>query len=136
MQSNIQEKLQHRLGNILIAYIEGDKIVIAIVTILFAIGLYFCLKPLTGRIMLRTNELKQQIKNSQKELQEANDKLRALVDKDFLTGALNRRGFDKQLDREIAKADRYGYKLILFYFDLDKLSRSMIPMAMRQVIHC
>lgn len=47
------------------------------------------------------------------------EQLRHMADHDSLTGLLNRRGFDRELDAHIARARRYGATGALLMFDLD-----------------
>ena len=49
---------------------------------------------------------------------------RQLAELDALTGLHNRRYFDEVLDREVARAQRYGRPLTLLLLDLDGLGRS------------
>ncbi|NOY92521.1 MAG: GGDEF domain-containing protein [Deltaproteobacteria bacterium] len=46
-----------------------------------------------------------------------------LVGKDALTGAANRRSFDEELTRELARVERRGSSLALLMIDLDGLKR-------------
>ncbi|TNF65568.1 MAG: GGDEF domain-containing protein [Gammaproteobacteria bacterium] len=93
--------------------------IIIIIVILFVLGLSLCLRPLSGRIIMNTNELKQQIQKSQKELEEANKKLNHLVIIDPLTQVLNRRGFKEAFKNELSLAKRHGLSLAVLYIDLD-----------------
>lgn len=52
-------------------------------------------------------------------LRNNNRQLRQLSNKDHLTGLLNRRCFDRTLDREIARSDRFGHALSLLMIDVD-----------------
>lgn len=56
----------------------------------------------------------------QAELQASNEELSKLAVTDGLTGLLNRRGFDQQLEDEIWRARRFGHALGLVIFDLDR----------------
>ena len=60
------------------------------------------------------------MKNLQKELQQSNEELSRLALTDGLTGLLNRRGFDQQLEDEIWRARRFEHGLGLLVFDLDR----------------
>jgi hypothetical protein len=60
-------------------------------------------------------ETRQALTSMQEELAET----RQLLNEDALTGALNRRGLDQTLMREIARAQRLGVKLSLAMVDLD-----------------
>ena len=60
------------------------------------------------------------MKKLQNELQQSNEELSRLALTDGLTGLLNRRGFDQQLEDEIWRARRFGHGLGLLVFDLDR----------------
>ena len=60
------------------------------------------------------------MKKLQSELQQSNEELSRLALTDGLTGLLNRRGFDQQLEDEIWRARRFGHGLGLLIFDLDR----------------
>jgi diguanylate cyclase (GGDEF)-like protein len=52
-------------------------------------------------------------------LKERVRELEACAERDPLTGTLNRRGFERELERIIADLDRYGTRAALIYLDLD-----------------
>lgn len=56
----------------------------------------------------------------QRELTASNEELSRLAVTDGLTGLLNRRGFDQQLEDEIWRARRFNHALGLVIFDLDR----------------
>ena len=56
----------------------------------------------------------------QTELKQSNEELSKLALTDGLTGLLNRRSFDSQLEDEIWRARRFGHSLGLMIFDLDR----------------
>ena len=60
------------------------------------------------------------MKKLQKDLQRSNEELSRLALTDGLTGLLNRRGFDQQLEDEIWRARRFNHGLGLLIFDLDR----------------
>ncbi|AXC14914.1 diguanylate cyclase/phosphodiesterase (GGDEF & EAL domains) with PAS/PAC sensor(s) [Acidisarcina polymorpha] len=60
-----------------------------------------------------------QLQNSQRALEEANEKLRALAVTDGLTNLLNRRAFDAALEAELSTAIRYSRPLSLMIIDVD-----------------
>ena len=60
------------------------------------------------------------MKKLQTELQQSNEELSRLALTDGLTGLLNRRGFDQQLEDEIWRARRFEHGLGLLIFDLDR----------------
>jgi len=57
------------------------------------------------------------------ELEKALDEARETACADPLTGALNRRGFDKASQRELARARRSGARFALAHIDLDDFKR-------------
>ena len=57
------------------------------------------------------------------ELEKALEEARSIALVDPLTGALNRRGFEKAYEREIARARRAGSRLALVMIDLDNFKR-------------
>jgi diguanylate cyclase (GGDEF)-like protein len=56
----------------------------------------------------------------QEDLKASNEQLSKLAITDALTGLLNRRGFDSQLEDELWRARRFGHNLALVLFDLDR----------------
>jgi two-component system cell cycle response regulator len=56
----------------------------------------------------------------QEDLKASNEQLSRLAITDALTGLLNRRGFDTQLDDELWRARRFGHSIALVLFDLDR----------------
>lgn len=56
----------------------------------------------------------------QRELRDKNEQLEHLAITDALTGVLNRRGFDRQLESEVHRARRENISLGLALFDLDR----------------
>jgi len=84
--------------------------------------------PLAGRDELRDlthtfNEMVHKLRDSQKELKEANAKLESLAITDALTGLYNRRHFQDQLEKEIGRADQGGWPLSLLFIDLDRFKQ-------------
>ena len=63
------------------------------------------------------------MKRMQTALQQSNEELSRLAVTDSLTGLLNRRGFDSQLEDEIWRARRFEHGLGLLFFDLDRFKR-------------
>ncbi len=59
----------------------------------------------------------------QAELKASNEQLSKLAVTDGLTGLLNRRGFDAQLEDELWRARRFGHSIGLVFFDLDHFKR-------------
>lgn len=57
------------------------------------------------------------------ELEKALEEARSVAFVDPLTGALNRRGFEKAYEREVARARRSGSRLALVMIDLDNFKR-------------
>ncbi|PYF02575.1 diguanylate cyclase [Rhodopseudomonas faecalis] len=73
---------------------------------------------------LQLKAAKQQIKRLKAQLTAALstiDELRASADTDFLLGILNRRGFQRELDRAVAYIKRYGATGALIMIDVDRL---------------
>jgi len=66
-------------------------------------------------------KLERELRKSLSELENTNSKLRRLSEIDFLTEALNRRGFDAILKRECERAQHEGTVLSLAMMDLDNL---------------
>lgn len=67
-------------------------------------------------------ELRQTQEESQQcinKLLDANKSLRKLAYRDELTGLYNQRFFLTEMDKELARAKRYGYSLSLVFFDID-----------------
>ncbi|NOT12702.1 MAG: EAL domain-containing protein [Methylococcaceae bacterium] len=48
------------------------------------------------------------------------EKTQKMSSYDYLTGLINRKKFKEELSVELASAKRYGYKIALFYLDLDQ----------------
>nr|WP_321241592.1 GGDEF domain-containing protein [uncultured Tolumonas sp.] len=65
----------------------------------------------------RENEIK--LQKYADELAELNDKLTKLSITDALTGALNRRQFDVQMEHELQRSQRFGKTFSLVMFDID-----------------
>jgi two-component system cell cycle response regulator len=59
----------------------------------------------------------------QREMQQAMKKIAEMSTRDELTGLHNRRHFSEVLEREIARADRYGSALVVAIVDLDHFKR-------------
>ncbi len=71
------------------------------------------------QLVLELKESKEKSERFARELQEANAKLEQLAFKDGLTGIFNHRYFQEILDKEMARAKRYGHPLGLLLFDID-----------------
>ena len=61
--------------------------------------------------------------NLQEQLKASNEELSKLAVTDGLTGLLNRRGFDHQLEDELWRARRFGHSIGLVIFDIDHFKR-------------
>ncbi|NTV12217.1 MAG: diguanylate cyclase, partial [Zoogloea sp.] len=71
-------------------------------------------------------ELRQQVDHAQREIDRLHTELEQtseLVRLDALTGALNRKGLDEAMEREIARARRQGSSLCLALLDVDNFKR-------------
>ncbi|HBP37722.1 MAG TPA: hypothetical protein DD640_03085 [Clostridiales bacterium] len=64
-------------------------------------------------------EAKAELANLTQELQASNESLKKLAQTDELTGLNNRYYFDRRIDEEIERADRYATPLMLLLIDLD-----------------
>jgi diguanylate cyclase len=83
----------------------------------------------TGRVQEQALQARDHLGNARREVEQAEARIAVLeqelrdvsglVRTDPLTGALNRRGFDELLDRELARAGRHGHPLALALLDLD-----------------
>jgi diguanylate cyclase len=76
------------------------------------------------QMRLRVTEAEKEVARLQNELAEASD----MVRQDALTGALNRKGMDEALEKEVARSQRQGSKLCVALLDIDnfkKLNDSM-----------
>jgi len=98
-------------------------IAVIVVTLLFIVGLTLILKPLSGKVLLHNIDLENQIEKGKEELKEVNEKLQFLVDHDYLTDILNRRGFEETLSRELSYAQRHNESFTIFYIDVDNFKR-------------
>ncbi len=72
-------------------------------------------RTLVRRLAAEVDALAAQLEESRARILD----LEARVDVDWLTGALNRRGFERALNRSIAYVKRYGATAALVYLDLD-----------------
>ena len=83
----------------------------------------------TGRVQEQALQARDHLGNARREVEQAEQRIAeleqelrdvsGLVRTDPLTGALNRRGFDELVDRELARAGRHGHPLALALIDLD-----------------
>ena len=88
---------------------------------------------LLSSVVMQASGIQNTVEASHKELQETRYALvnmqnelsetRQLLNEDALTGALNRRGLDQTLDREVARCQRTNGKLSLAMVDLDFFKR-------------
>jgi diguanylate cyclase len=67
----------------------------------------------------QANEAEERVRQLERELEEVSEK----VHQDQLTGALNRRGMDEALDREIKRADRQQTPVSLALLDIDNFKQ-------------
>jgi diguanylate cyclase len=84
---------------------------------------------LLSTVVMQAGGIQSTVESSHRELQETRHTLasmqeelaetRQLLNEDALTGALNRRGLDQTLSREIARAQRGGQKMSVTMIDLD-----------------
>lgn len=88
---------------------------------------------LLSEVVMQAGSIHNTVKSSHQELLETRQSLtmmqeelaetRQLLNEDALTGALNRRGLDQTLSREIARAQRGNARLALAMLDLDHFKR-------------
>lgn len=72
-----------------------------------------------AQLIIELKQAKEKAERFAYELKEANDKLRELASRDGLTGLYNHRFFQEALERETARARRYGRPFSLVLFDID-----------------
>lgn len=83
----------------------------------------------TGRVQEQALQARDHLGNARREVEQAEARIAeleqelrdvsGLVRTDPLTGALNRRGFDELMERELARAARHGHPLAVALIDLD-----------------
>ena len=83
----------------------------------------------TGRVQDQALQARDHLGNARREVEQAEQRIAeleqelrevsGLIRTDPLTGALNRRGLDELLERELARAARHGHPLALALLDLD-----------------
>nr|WP_298140864.1 GGDEF domain-containing protein [uncultured Pseudomonas sp.] len=79
-----------------------------------------------GSVALRfahlTRRLRREIdlrRQAESELLNSNQQLEIMANTDLLTGQLTRRKFEEEVDKEIKRAERYGFPLSLVFLDID-----------------
>jgi diguanylate cyclase (GGDEF)-like protein len=79
-----------------------------------------------GGVALRfahlTRRLRHEIglrRQAENELLSSNEQLEIMANTDLLTGQLTRRKFEEVIDKEIKRAERYGFPLSLVFLDID-----------------
>lgn len=95
-------------------------VIVLTILFLFAIGLSTVLKPLSGKLILENEELKELLDKSNKELKTLNDQLYQLAMVDSLTNTLTRRAFYERFEAEIFRSKRYKRTFTLLFMDIDK----------------
>jgi diguanylate cyclase (GGDEF)-like protein len=75
--------------------------------------------PKAGRRDRRAVEPEEALRHELAKARKRIAELEAHANEDLLTGLLNRRGFDKELERAFAFVRRYGTSVALLYCDLD-----------------
>ncbi|PIZ03927.1 MAG: hypothetical protein COY58_06985 [Gammaproteobacteria bacterium CG_4_10_14_0_8_um_filter_38_16] len=93
--------------------------VIGVILFLFAVGLTSVLRPLSGRLLLRNEELEELVQKSKHELQTMNDQLYHIAMHDSLTNLMTRRAFYLRATEELSRCKRYQRSFAFFYIDLD-----------------
>ena len=89
---------------------------IAMITIFVLTSLF---SLLVLNITARTSGIQTEVKERTKELEDANEKLELLSNKDVLTHLYNRRYFEKALKDEFERSRRYNTSFALVTFDID-----------------
>ena len=86
----------------------------------------YLIKPVRGTVLAAKLRAMQRLLNMQRrlvavseELYEANRRLNSLIERDALTGLINRRGFDRILHEQILLARRHSLPLTLMICDID-----------------
>ena len=79
---------------------------------------YVC-KPFAPPELLARVRVALRMKKLQEELRASNEQLAQLATTDALTGLYNRRQFDRVLEDELQRANRYKHTLSLIVFDID-----------------
>ncbi|HCY16321.1 MAG: hypothetical protein A2Z93_08345 [Curvibacter sp. GWA2_64_110] len=77
----------------------------------------------TAVFVIRGYQYRNSIEAAHAELLKLNDMLKHQAESDFLTGCMNRRRFDDELDQEISRSQRQRYPLTLALIDLDHFKR-------------
>lgn len=90
----------------------------------------YLIKPVTPlvlfaklRAMQRLLKMRKRLSNLAEEALQNSKKLHKLVERDGLTGMINRRGFDRLLHQSIRQAKREGLPLTLMLLDIDHFKR-------------
>jgi diguanylate cyclase (GGDEF)-like protein len=90
----------------------------------------YLVKPVTPlvlyaklRVMQRLMKMRKRLSDLAEEALQVNKKLHKLVERDGLTGLINRRGFDRLLHQSIRQAKRNGQPLTLMLIDIDHFKR-------------
>lgn len=96
---------------------------IFVIVVFFIIGLKYVIKPITHHILIEQQELEDRVKEGQVKLSKVNEKLKYLVVHDYLTSALNRRGFYDVIRKEIARSKRYQLSFSLVFIDLNHFKK-------------
>src|SRR5262245_40989325 len=78
------------------------------------------LLPLFAMIGGRISRLRESLRASNEELRSALSAVRQMATHDHLTGLPNRVLFNEELQRALARAERHGRPLALFFMDLDR----------------
>src|SRR5215472_16448402 len=78
------------------------------------------LLPLFAMIGGRISRLRERLRSSNEELRSALGAVRQMATHDNLTGLPNRALFNEELQRALARAERHGRPVTLFFMDLDR----------------
>jgi diguanylate cyclase (GGDEF)-like protein len=86
----------------------------------FRIAVLACVLPCFAFAGGKISEMRARLRKSNEELGAALATIRRLATHDTLTGLPNRALFTESLNRALARAERHGWRLALFFMDLDR----------------
>ena len=81
------------------------------------------IKRFSGLLEIQVDKKTESLKRALQEAQRANEKIAHMAEHDTLTGLLNRRCFQKELDHWIEYAIRYERNMALVFIDLDNFKK-------------
>lgn len=84
------------------------------------VSLALYLAAVLGMQLMTFEDMTDELRTTNRQLESARDELRQLVITDSLTGCRNRRFFDEVIDRELKRHRRYAVPLSLLFVDVDR----------------